>query len=104
MGDIVVVAYRPKPGQEAALHALVRSHVPDLRAWGLATERPATTMRAADGTIIEVFEWGEGAVARAHQDPRVQAMWGRFGAACDIVVLRDLAETAGLFATFAPLD
>ena len=102
MGDIVIAAYRPKPGRQADLEALVRTHVPDLRAWGLATDRPATTMQAADGTILEVFEWHEGAVARAHEDKRVLAMWAEFGAASDMIGLRDVAETAELFATFAP--
>ncbi len=103
MGDIVIVAYRPKPGCEAELAALVASHVPKLRAWGLATELPETIMRARDGTILEVFEWHEGATAKAHADPRVLGMWGEFGAACDIIGLRDVAETADLFATFAPV-
>ena len=103
MGDIVIVAYRPKPGRKADLADLVHSHVPDLRDWGLATDRPSTVMQADDGTIVEVFEWHDGAVAQAHGDPRVLAMWGRFGEVCDIVGLRDVAETAELFATFSPL-
>ncbi len=103
MGDIVVVAYRPKPGRQKDLAALVRSHVPDLRSWGLATDLPPTVMQAKDGTIVEVLEWHDGAVAKAHADPRVLAMWKRFAEACDIVTLRDVAETAELFATFSPL-
>jgi hypothetical protein len=104
MGEIVIAVYRPKPGQAEALAAEVRAHVPDLRAWGLATERPATAMRARDGTILEVFEWRDGGIEAAHKDPRVLAMWERFGAACDMISLRDVAETAQLFAGFAPLD
>jgi hypothetical protein len=102
-GDQVIVAYRPKPGQAAALEAIVTSHVPQLREWGLATDRPHLIMRAGDGTLVEVFEWKPGAVAAAHKDERVLAMWGAFSAACDIVTLRDLAETAEMFATFVPL-
>jgi hypothetical protein len=104
MGDIVIVAYRPKPGREADLAALGRAQVPDLRAWGLATDRPSTLMQGAGGTIVEVFEWHEGAVARAHEDPRVLAMWARYGEVCDFIGLRDVAETAELFATFHPLE
>jgi hypothetical protein len=103
MGDIVIVAYRPKPGREAALAALVASHVANLRAWGLATDLPETTMRAGDGTLLEVFEWHEGATVKAHSDPRVLAMWGQFFEVCDIVGLRDVAETDELVATFAPV-
>jgi hypothetical protein len=104
MGEIVIVAYRPKPGRRADLAALIGSHVPDLRAWGLATDLPSTVMTAKDGTVVEVFEWHDGAVAKAHEDPRVLTMWGRFGEVCDIVSLRDVAETGELFATFSPLD
>jgi hypothetical protein len=103
MGDIVIVAYCPKPGRDADLATLLATHVPDLRAWNLATNRPSSLMRAANGTFLEVFEWHQGAVARAHQDPRVHAMWARFAETCDIINLRDVPETANLFATFAPV-
>ena len=56
MGDMVIVAYRPKPGQEDALLALTREHVPMLRRLGLATDRPCLVMRSGSGVIIEVFE------------------------------------------------
>ena len=105
MGDMVVVAYRPKPGREADLLALTREHVPELRAWGLATDRPPLAMgRCGRRGGVEVFEWVEGAVARAHAHPKVQAMWARYAQVCDYVSLRDLPEAAELFARFAPLD
>jgi len=104
MGEMVIVAYRPKPGREAQLEALVREHVPFLRDLGLATDRPAQAMRAADGTIVEVFEWRDGAVRTAHGHPKVHELWERFGEACDYINLRDLPEAAGPFATFAPIE
>jgi len=104
MGDMVIVAYRPKPGQDAALLDLMRDHVPFLRRLGLATDRPALAMRGSGGVIVEVFEWAEGAVAKAHEHPDIQAMWGRYAAVCDYVPLRDLPEAADMFATFAPID
>lgn len=104
MGDMVIVAYRPKPGQDEALLALTRAHVPDLRRLGLATDRKALAMRAADGTIVEVFEWAEGAIARAHEHPEVQAMWGRYAEACDYVSLKNLPEAAMMFAQFVPVE
>ena len=54
MGDMVIVGYRPKPGCDAALLDLVRTHVAELRALGLATDRPTLAMKAQDGTIVEV--------------------------------------------------
>ena len=79
----VIVAYKPKPGKEAELLELTRGHVPRLRAEGLATESPVTICRAADGTIIEVFEWEAGGIERAHHNAAVGAMWAEYSAVCD---------------------
>ena len=57
MGSISVACYKPKPDCEAALLELVRGHLPPLRTEGLVTDRASIVMRAADGTIIEIFEW-----------------------------------------------
>jgi hypothetical protein len=102
---LVIAAYRPKPGKEAVLLAEVRDHHALLRSEGLATDRAPTIMRASDGTIVEVFEWASpAAIEEAHANPRVQAMWGRFFACCDAVPLNRLAETANMFAEFAPVE
>ena len=100
----VIACYRPRPGQEAVLADLVRGHVPALRALGLATDRAPYAMRAADGTLVEVFEWASAAaIEAAHTHPEVQKMWDAFGAACESVKLAQLAETQKLFAEFTPL-
>jgi hypothetical protein len=103
MGAMVIVAYRPKPGCAQELEALVREHVPCLRALGLVTERPAQAMRAKDGTIVEVFEWKQGGIEEAHNSSRVAELWERFANACDYVPLRELAEAEGMFAQFVPI-
>jgi hypothetical protein len=101
MGRHVIVAYRPKPGQSAALDAAVAKHVTVLRERGLATDAPVTVLRAKDGTVVEIFEWVSAeAVERAHSDPAVQALWAEFNAACDYVPLASLPEAAQLFADF----
>lgn len=101
MGRYVIVAYRPREGQTAALDAAVAKHLDVLRARGLATDAPATTLRAKDGTVVEVFEWASAdAIARAHQDPAVQALWAEFNAACEYVPLASLPEAAQMFAEF----
>jgi hypothetical protein len=105
MPRLVIAAYRPKPGQRDALLALVREHVPTLRRLGLATGRPGLAMRAADGTVLEVFEWvSREAIARAHHDPEVQVLWSKFGAVCDYMSLDSVAEARQLFAEFEPID
>ncbi len=104
-GHVVLVAYRPKPGKDAKLLQIVRSHVPALRNLGLATERPAVVLRAKDGTLLEVFEWvSEEAVARAHSHPDVLRMWNEFAAACDIVKLTELPESNQMFPHFEPVE
>ncbi|HEY6374849.1 MAG TPA: hypothetical protein VIX90_04920, partial [Edaphobacter sp.] len=60
--------------------------------------------RAKDGTIVEVFEWAAGGVERAHENPVVRKLWERYAAACDIVPLTSLEESASMFASFVPLD
>ncbi len=100
---VVIVAYRPKAGKEAALLQLTREHVTMLRGEGLATDRPVVACEAGDGTIVEVFEWAPGAVARAHSNPAVLALWSRYAEACDIVPLSSLAECSSLFASFKPI-
>lgn len=104
MGTMVIVAYRPKDGRAEALEALVRDHVPRLRALDLVTDRPAQAMRAGDGTIVEIFEWKDGAIDAAHEHPDVQAMWSEFAEACDYAPLATLEEAGRMFAEFEPMD
>lgn len=105
MGRIVIAAYRPKPGHEDALCALVAGHVARLRAEGLVTERAPIAGRAGDGTVVEVFEWASAeAIQRAHENPRVLAMWEEFGAVCDFVPIGQLPEASQLFSELTPLD
>nr|UXE45603.1 hypothetical protein Hi04_10k_c5016_00012 [uncultured bacterium] len=104
MGRFVIVNYVPKPGMSAALMATVHKHLQVLRAADLVTDRPAYVMRAADGSIVEVFEWRSAeAIATAHSTPEVQALWEEFGAACDYRPLKELAECQQLFAEFEPI-
>ena len=105
MGRIVIVGYRPKPGQQDALRALMREHVPRLRAEGLATERAPILMEAVDGTIVEVFEWvSQEAIDAAHTNPAVLAMWSEYEQVCTYVPIATVPEASQLFSGFAPLD
>ena len=104
-GVIVVVAYRPKPGEEQELLELVRARVPTLRKEGLVTDRVPTIMCSRDGTIVEVSEWkSRDAIAAAHENPNVLAMWDKFFAVCECVPLKTLAETNDMFAGFTPVE
>src|ERR1700681_578337 len=105
MGRFAIVAYRPLPGKAERLLELTREHVPLLRSQGLATERESYVMTAADGTIVEVFEWkSAAAIAAAHQNPVWVAMCGRYSEACEYIRLADLAEGQNMFAEFESVD
>jgi hypothetical protein len=99
-----VVAYKPKPGKEAELMSLTLEHVPFLRSIGLATERAHIIATAMDGTVIEIFEWVEGGIEKAHSHPGLGALWARYAAACDYVPLRTLDEAGMQFANFVPVN
>ena len=104
-GVCVIVAYRPKPGKEKDLLAIVRSRVPTLRKEGLVTDRVPVLMRAKDGTLIEVSEWkSREAIDAAHKNPTVLAMWDKFFAVCDCVPLETLPESSEMFAGFEPVE
>lgn len=104
MGSISVACYKPRPGCEHALLDLVRNHLPPLRAEGLVTARESIVMRAADGTIIEIFEWvSREAIAGAHTNPVVLDLWKRFEAACWFETPSNVAEFQNMFAHFEPL-
>lgn len=104
MGRIVIVSYRPKPGKTDALRLMMKSHVRRLRAEGLVTAREPILMEAADGTIVEVFEWkSKQAIEVAHGNPAVHAMWQEYAEVCEYVPVGSLAEAQQLFPDFSPL-
>ena len=105
MGRIVIVAYKPKAGKAEALKELTKTHVSRLLKEGLVTTRAPVIMEAADGTIVEVFEWlSDEAIANAHHNPEVLQLWKEYFEVCDIVPLNSLTETGDMFATFNPMD
>jgi hypothetical protein len=105
MGRVVIACFVPKAGREGDLRRLSLSHVPRLRAEGLATEREPIIAVAADGTVIEVFEWvSDAAIATAHENAAVRAMWDEYEDVCTYLPLAQLPEAAGLFSEFDALS
>ena len=104
MGRFVIAAFKPKPGKQEQLRAVVAKHWRVLSEQGLVTDRPRYAMQSSDGTILEVFEWRSAqAIESAHQNPAVQALWAEFEAACEYVPLTTVAESRDLFAEFEAL-
>ena len=104
-GRIVIVAYRPLPGKAAELVTLAKSHVDRLKSEGLVSDRPPVIMQAADGTVVEVFEWkSKEAIENAHSNPAVQKMWGEFAEVCEYVPAAEVDELKQMFSEFKPVD
>lgn len=104
MGRFVIAAFKPRPGKEAQLLAVVSRHWTVLREQQLVSERPRFVMQAEHGTVIEVFEWRSAqAIEQAHTNPAVLALWAEFEAACEYVPLASLAESQHPFSEFTPL-
>ena len=105
MGRIVIACYVPKVGRESELYDLSRTHVERLRAEGLVTDREPIVAVAADGTVVEVFEWSsQEAIAAAHGNPAVVAMWEEYARVCEYRPIGEVPEAARLFSEFAPLS
>jgi hypothetical protein len=105
MGRIVIACYRPKPGQQDALHALMVKHVATLRSIGLVTSRAPITMQAKDGSFVEVFEWASPeAIQAAHTHPVILEMWEEYGKVCDYVPVSQVAEASQMFSEFTPVQ
>jgi len=105
MGRIVIACFRPRAGKADELLEVVKDHMPVLRGEDLITNREPIVMRAEDGTIIEVFEWrSEEAIRKAHESPRVHALWKRYEAACEYVTMSDVPESKEMFSNFEPID
>ena len=73
---------------------------------GLPFISPLTcrVIRTQDGTVIEIFEWvSEEAIAGAHANPAVLAIWKRFEAVCCMKCPRIYPEFQKMFAHFEPV-
>jgi len=105
MGRITIAVYRPKPGKDAELVDLVDSHLPILKKLDLVTDRKPYVMKAADGTIVEIFEWkSREAIESAHTNPEVLSLWDRFNEVCEYLPPVKVDEFHDLFAEFEPIN
>ncbi|MFD2873573.1 hypothetical protein ACFS5N_13895 [Mucilaginibacter ximonensis] len=104
MGRVAIVAYKPNPGNEEALRALIKKHASCLREAGLVTDKESFILETKDGAIVEVFEWkSEQAMKNAHKNPKVQQMWREYAEVSTYTPLNRLPEAGKLFADFAPV-
>lgn len=105
MGMVVMACFRPKKGKADELNQLFEHNLKLLRAKGLVTERELVTLEAADGTLIELFEWqSEDAMKRAEKDDEVQLLWQRFGSVSQFMPIAALPEAQQAFSAFNVRD
>jgi len=102
--ETVLAMYRPRPGRDADLRAVIAEHVSRLRSWGFAGDRPVVLLQATDGTYVEIFDWLEGAAQRAHSDARVEALWDRFAEVCEFVAPAQLPDATRPFPHFRRVE
>ena len=101
---IVFALYKPNPGKDAELLALVQRHYPALRKFELVTARVPVICRSANGTIIEVFEWVDGdAHSRVRRHPEIAAIWEEMAKIGEMPKLGSLPECAETFPHFEPI-
>lgn len=106
--EYVLAVYRPKPGMEDELKALLLRHQPLLASHGLGANRSGVILQSArDGTFVELLEWvSEDAAGEAHENGEIMALWNELGRCADQLTLSDLPESSEQFPHFravAPL-
>jgi hypothetical protein len=104
MGILVICSYRPHPGHEDEARLLMQGHVPLLRSHDLITAREAVQGAAADGTLVEIFEWQS--VEKSRGAPgiaEIGAHWKAMSEVLDFVPLSQVPEAQHPFAHFTPL-
>lgn len=103
--QVVFAAYKPNEGKEDELKKLIQQHVPVLRDLELITDRPTLTLKAKDGTYIEVIEWIDvNAADQAHEHPRVAEIWEKMGAISQFIPMSKLPESARAFSHYEVID
>jgi hypothetical protein len=85
-GETVICTFRVRADGEQEFRELLERHWPTLRALELVTDQPTQCYRSLDGdgpTYVEIFDWAEGGMQRAHEHPDVLAIWEPMGPLCE---------------------
>jgi quinol monooxygenase YgiN len=100
---ITIALYQPNAGKEEQLNSVLKNHIKTLEAEDLITSREPIRAQAADGTVIEIFEWkSEQAKDAAHESPVVMKIWNEIMEIAEIKSLSSLDEANHPFPNFTP--
>jgi hypothetical protein len=88
MPATVICHYRVARGNEARFEELLRKHWPTLHGLGLVTDDPPQQFKGneqdnGEPIYFEIFNWHDGAAARAHEHPAVMAIWEPMDQLCE---------------------
>ncbi len=99
--ELVIALYKPRRSKRDEFQALLAKHEGLLRKAGLVTDRPFVMMKSDDGTILEVFEWIDGAAAhKAHEHAEVGPLWNAMAEIAEFPCLAELPEATKRFPHF----
>ena len=86
MTHTVMATFQVRDGQTEALCALLDEHHAAIRGagYGGGTKPIRLVRRTESGPLLfEIFDWVDGGVAMAAQDPVIVAVWRRIDALCE---------------------
>ncbi|MCI0596362.1 MAG: hypothetical protein L0Z48_07440 [candidate division Zixibacteria bacterium] len=106
---VVLALYQVASENEQALLKLIPKKRRYFLKAGYATRRAPILLRSRQNPeiLIEIFEWkSQDAVAKAHQDPKVRAIWDEMDKLCKRIGqgLSEVPEFATPFPHFEPVD
>ena len=106
---VVLAVYSVSPKNRKKLLALLPKKRRYFLKAGYVTRRAPLLLQSRKNPelFIDIFEWkSDEAVAKAHKDPKVLAIWGEMGKLCKKIGigLEKLPEAGSAFPHFDPVD
>jgi len=100
--EFVICVYRPKSKGDPLFREALEEHLDVLDQGGYLASRQHLVMESEkDGAILELLEWkSKEAAGHAHNDPNVQAVWGKLSESAELLALKDLSEAGETFPHF----
>jgi len=98
MSRVLIVSYRPAPGQFEAVVVLLRAQYRRLRSLGVSQPTAPILARSAAGelTYVAVFDHADD-VDRCWEDPEFQDLDAQIGQLAEMVPVRSLHEASGSY-------
>jgi hypothetical protein len=100
-----IVVYKPYKGREQELVPAIVASYRDLHQRGYVTAQPAKLMKAANGSIVMIFDWkDENMKNNAQADPVIQQHWMALSKLCEFDKPMNLIECQQPFSEFEAIE